>query len=276
MLLTRLGIPAAIVWGLALLIRHWIAWSLAAVLTVGVLALIFWARRTAQRTQAVANIVQGANTPEARREAMAKLEARFKKDDTAAVFAKAQLQMQEDPRAALATLETIDLPKLEKLMAPLADQARAQRAMIHLVFGETDEARALVDGIDLSRHKEPLARATMVAVQGEAWARTGAAKKACELLETLDVQDPVYAELKPQLLRAKAFAYAWANNSSQMKATLRAMAAIQPQLLMRFVTKKKNPAGGASRGVHPLLEKEAFELLSRIQGGGRRIEYRRG
>ena len=257
------------------MIRHWIAWSLAALLTVAVLALILWARRMASRTQAVANIVQGANTPEARKEAMAKLEAGFKKDDTAAVFARAQLQMQEDPREALRTLETIDLSKLEKVMPPLADQARAQRAMIHLLFGETDEARALVDGIDLSRQKEPLARGTMVAVQGEAWARTGAAKKACDLLETLDPQDPVYTDIRPQLLRARAFAYAWANNASQMKATLRKMAAIQPQLLMGFVTKKKNPAGVASRGVHPMLEKEAFEMAVRLQGGMRRVDYRR-
>ena len=58
-------------------------------------------------------------------------------------------------------------------MAPIADEARAQRAMIHLIIGETDRARQLADGIDLSRHQQPKTRATMVTVMGEAWARTG-------------------------------------------------------------------------------------------------------
>ena len=58
-------------------------------------------------------LVQGAaESTEARKEALEQLDKGFKKDDTAAIFAKAQLQLQEDPRAALTTLETIDLKKV--------------------------------------------------------------------------------------------------------------------------------------------------------------------
>src|SRR5690606_8370103 len=127
----------------------------------------------ANRAKAVAQIVQGAGTTkESRQEALGKLDAGFKKNDVAAAFAKAQLQMQEDPRAALATLEAVDL---KKVMAPVADEARAQRAMIHLVLGETDDAKLLVDGIDLARHKEPKTRASLTAIIAEAWARSGQA-----------------------------------------------------------------------------------------------------
>ena len=191
----------------------------------------------------MAQIVKQADTPEGRKDALeCKLDAGFKKDDTAAVFAKAQIQMQEDPRAALATLEQI---KLDKVLAPIADEARAQRAMIHLMLGETDEARTLVDAIDMSRHKDPKTRATMAAITGEAWARSGQAKKGVEMLETFDPEDDVYADLRPQLLRARAFAYAWASDTKQMKATLRKLQAINVQYLMGFITKKKNPMGRA-------------------------------
>jgi hypothetical protein len=222
----------------------------------------------------VAGILREAgDTAEARKEAIAKLETDFKKDDAEAVFAKAQLQLQEDPRAALATLETI---KLDKVLVPVADQARAQRAMIHLVLGETDEARQLVDPIDMSQQKDAKSRASLAAIVGEAWARSGQAKRAVELLETIDPGDEVYAELRPQLLRARAFAYAWASDSKQMKQVLRRLSQINPQYLMGFITRKKNPAGVNPRGVHPLLEKEAFEMISRSGAMPRRMEFKRG
>ncbi len=145
--------------------------------------------------------------------------------------------MQDDPKAALKTLETI---KLDKVMAPVADQARSQRAMIHLMLGETDDARVLVDKIDLGRHKEPPIRATLAAIIGEAWARTGQAKKARELLETFDAEDEAYTDLKPQLLRSLAFAYAWSNQNKKMKATLRKLKGINPQ---DGVQRRRTPGG---------------------------------
>lgn len=270
----RLGIPFALLWIGAFVLHGWIPKAVMGGLTLALAGLLFWAYRYARRSRAVAEIVREVgDTPEARKEAIAKLETDFKKDDTAAVFAKAQLLLQEDPRAALAALETINL---DKVLAPVADEARAQRAMIHLILGETDEARKLVDVIDMSRHKEPKTRGTMASIIGEAWARTGQAKKAVELLETLDVEDAVYADLKPQLLRSRAFAYAWASDTKQMKATLRKLSSLNPQYLMGFITKKKNPMGVNPRGVHPLLEKEAFEMVMRSGAVPRRTEMRRG
>jgi hypothetical protein len=268
----RVGIPALIVWAIALAIPGVWPKAVAGVLTVIVGGVIVWALRFATRTRAVAKIVQTADSAEARKDAIAKLDTDFKKDDTAATFAKAQLQMQEDPRAALRTLETINL---DKVMAPMADEARAQRGMIHLILSETDEARALVDKIDMTRHKEPRIRAMMAAIVGEAWARTGQAGKAVELLETFDPNDEAFAELKPQLLRSRAFAYAWANNTKQMKTTLRSLSALNPQYLSGFVTKKKSPMGVPPRGVHPMLEKEAFEMLMRSGAIPRKMQQMR-
>ncbi len=75
------------------------------------------------------------------------------------------------------------------MLGPVADETRAQRAMIHLILGETEEARQLVDAIDMSQQKEAKARATVAAIVGEAWARSGQAKRAVELLETIDLDD---------------------------------------------------------------------------------------
>jgi tetratricopeptide (TPR) repeat protein len=269
----RLGVPVLIGWVLAIWAGGWIIPSIMGVITVALVGVAVWAIRYAQRSKAVVEILQNADTPEARKEALAKLESGFKKDDTAAIFAKAQLEMQEDPRKALATLEQINLAKV---MATVADEARAQRAMIHLILGETDEARALVDKIDLSRQSDVKARATVSAIVGEAFARSGDAKRAVELLDKFDLADAAFNDLKPQLLRAKAFAYAWANNTKQMRRVLQELKGLNVQYLMGFVTKKKHPGGVSPRGVHPMLEKEAFDLVMKSGMVQRRMEMRRG
>ncbi|HLM72810.1 MAG TPA: hypothetical protein VK459_08960, partial [Polyangiaceae bacterium] len=117
----RIGIPALIAWVIAFAIPGWIPKVVVGVLTLVAAGLAFWVIRFTSRSRAVAQIVREADTAEARKEAINKLDADFKKDDAAAVCAKAQLQLQEDPRAALRTLETI---KLDKVMAPMADEAR--------------------------------------------------------------------------------------------------------------------------------------------------------
>ncbi len=268
----RLGIGAVILWGIAIAIPTWIPKAVAGVLTVVVVGVVVWGLRFATKSKAVADIVKGADTAEARKEALEKLDADFKEGDTAATFAKAQLQMQEDPQKALRTLETINL---DKVMAPVADEARSQRAMIHLMLGETDKARVLADKIDLSRHKEPKVRATLAAVIGEAWARSGAAKKAVELLETFDAEDDAYVDLRPQMYRSLAFAYAWSNKTKAMRTILRKMKGINVQLLMGFITKKKNPSGVNPRGIHPMLEKEAFDMVMKSGAVPRKMQVKR-
>ena len=269
----RIGIPVLVGWVIAFVLKGWIPKAVVGVLTLALAGLALWARRFAKKSRKVAEIVRGAGNAEERKEALEKLSTDFKKDDTAALFAKAQLEMQDDPRMALKTLEGIPL---DKLMAPAADEARVQRAMIHLLLGETDKARPLVDAVDLTRHKDSKARATVAAIVGETWARTGDAKRAVDLLETFDPSDEAFAELRPQLWRARAFAYAWSQNSRQMRTALRALAALNPQYLTGFITRKKHPMGVNSKGVHPLLEKEAYDMVQRSGMVPRRTEFRRG
>lgn len=258
----RVGPIVIIAWIVAGAIGR--AWAVVAAgaLTVAIAGAVLWAVRFAKKSRAVASLVQAAATPEARKEALAKLETDYKKGDTAAVFARAQLLLHEDPRKALAVLEEI---KLDKVMAPVADEARAQRAMIHLLLGETDRARQLVDAIDLSKQQQPKSRAMMAAVVGEAWARTGQAKKALDTLAVFDPEDAEYAELKPQLYRALAFAHAGVNDLKGIRKDLHKLGQINPQLLAGFLAKK----------VHPLLVKEAKQVLERSGAIPRKMVVKR-
>jgi hypothetical protein len=268
----RIGIPALVVWAVALAIGNLIVIGVVAALTVALVVLVVWMLRVATKSRAVASIVQGADTSEGRKEAIDELDRKFKKGDAAASVAKAQLLMQEDPRAALVELETVDL---KKTLAPVADEVRSQRAMIHLLLGEIDQARSLADHVDLARHKEHKIRATLAAIVGEAWARTGQARKAAELLENFDPDDADYRDLAPQLYRSLAFAYAWTNQTKKMKHVLRKMKGINAQLLMGFITKKRNPAGVSPRGVHPALEQEAFQMVMKSGAVPRKMQIKR-
>jgi hypothetical protein len=148
----------------------------------------------------------------------------------------------------LAVLEQIDL---KKVMAAVADEARAQRAMIHLMLGDVTPARDLADGIDVSRHQDPKTRAMMSAVTAEAWARTGQAQRAQATLSIFDPEESALEPVKPQLYRARAYVAANVGDLNGMRRALRKLAEQDARLLGGFMMKK----------THPLLQKEAKKML---------------
>jgi len=269
-LLLRLGLPLLAIWLVVGLISS-VVYSttvkvvligIAAVVTLAAAGLVLWVMRQARKARGVASILKNADSEEGRKAALGQLEATYKKNDPAALFAKAQLELQEDPRKALATLERIELGKV---MAPVADEARAQRGMIHLMLGEVGPARQLVDGIDLSRNQEPRSRALMAAVCAEAWARSGLPKKAVETLGLFDEDDPAFVELQPQLYRAAAYAHAHAGDTKAMRRVLKKMMTKDVRLLMGFMVKR----------THPLLQKEAKKMIEQSGAVPRRMIVQR-
>ncbi len=247
----RVGAVLTIPWIVALIVRHWIAFAVAGGLTVIVAGVMLWVFRYMKKSEALGAILREAETEEGRKKALEKLETGFKKGDTQAILARAQLEMQEDPRKALATLEAVNL---DKLLAPVADQFRAMRAMIHLTLGETAQGRTLADNLDLGKQQEPKTRAMFATVASEAWARTGNAKKAIETLELFNPEDPEFAEMRAQMWRARAFAYAHLNDAKGVGRALRKLADMNPHLLGMFIGTKK---------IHPLLEREAKQIVMR-------------
>ncbi|WP_394828684.1 tetratricopeptide repeat protein [Pendulispora albinea] len=245
----RVGLVLLVVWIIAFIIPTWIPKAVAGALTAAAVGFGIWFVRYIKKSEALGDLLRGASTAEGRKEALEKLDKDFKKGDTQAVLARAQLEMQEDPRKALTTLETI---QLDKVMTPIADQVRSMRGMLHLTLGEANEARALVDKIDLSKAQDRKSRAMFATVSAEAWARTGQSKKAIETLELFSPDDPELGEMRVQMLRARAFAYAHANDVKALARALRRLAETSPQLLGMFVGAKKT---------HPLLEREARKIL---------------
>ena len=248
----RGGALVVVVWIIALIVRHWIGFAAAGTLTVAGLVALVWLQRYMKKTQALGALLKGADTEEGRKNALERIDADFKKGDTQAVIAKAQLQMQDDPRAALATLEAVNL---DKELGPIAGQIRAMRAMIHLTLGEIQEARALADKLDLGKQQEPKTRVMFAAVAAEAWARTGAGRKAVDTLDLFNPEADDMGELRAQLWRSRAFAYAAVNDTKGISRAVKKLSEINPHLLGMFVGQKK---------VHPLLEREAKQVVMRM------------
>ncbi|HEY5240364.1 MAG TPA: hypothetical protein VIJ22_02820 [Polyangiaceae bacterium] len=250
----RVGGVLALIWVGALFLVRWsiIPVAVAAVLTaVGVGASI-WIVRYVNKSRQLGALLKGAGeSEEGRQEALKRLESDYKKGDVQASIARAQLEMQEDPRKALATLESVDL---SKQLGPVADQVRCTRATIHLQLGEIQEARALVDKMELGKQQDVKTRAMFAAVAGETWGRTGQGKKGLELLEVFNPDDPELSEMRVQMWRARAFAAAGAGDMKAAGRALRKLSEMSPQLLGMFVGAKK---------VHPMLQQEAKQILMR-------------
>jgi hypothetical protein len=250
----RVGAAVVVIWLIAVALAHWslVPIIVAGALTVLAIGAALWIVRYVNRSRELGALIRSAaETEEGRREALKKLETDFKKGDVQAAIARAQLEMQEDPRKALATLESIDLTRQ---MVPVADQVRCTRATIHLQLGEVAEAKALVEKMELGKQQDSKTRAMFAAVAGETWGRTGQGKKAVELLEVFNPEDPDLSEMRVQMWRARAFAYAGVGDMKGAGRALRKLAEMSPQLLGMFVAAKK---------VHPLLQQEAKQLLLR-------------
>ena len=266
----RLAIPVVAVWLIGGLVAGFaqtttvraIALSIPVLVTLLAVAVVVWALRQSKKAQGVASILSGVESAEDRKAALEKLDASYKQNDPTAVFARAQLEMQDDPKKALATLEKIDL---SKVMGAVADETRAQRAMIHLTLGDIGPARQLVDNIDLGRQRDAKTRAMLTAICGEAWARTGNAKKSVELLSVIDPEDVVYEQLRPQLYRAQAYAYAHTNDLKGMRRALKKLMTVDVRLLGGFMAKRS----------HPLLKKEAKILVEQSGAVPRKMVVQR-
>lgn len=229
-----------------------IPFYVAAAVTGGVGVGGWWVRRNMAKSEELGSLIGDGNlAPEEREKRMEKLSERVEKGEHAAILARAQLEMNEDPRAALATLEQADLSKGQKLVI---NQILGMRAMLHLNLGEAKAARDLVEAIQLDKTPDIPTRANLAGVTAEAWARTGNPVEAGELLDKYDPSDKGMEQVRVQLYRAAAFVGAHKNDMGKMKKALKDLEGISVQLLAAFVGGKR---------VHPLLQKEARRRLEK-------------
>lgn len=248
-------IAAVVIWLLA--VSFWqglesvIPLYIAGGLTVAGIAVTLLVWRNLKKSQELGDLIGADLSEEERTARLAKLQSRLDKGEAGAVLTKAQMEMQDDPRQALATLEGANLDKAQKA---LANQVRATRAMIHLNLGEVKPARELSEAIDLSKAPDPKSRANLVGVVAEAWARSGNPIEAGDLLDKYDPADDDLQDVRVQLWRARAFVEAHRNKLPAMRKALKELEALSPQLLAVFVGQKR---------VHPILAQEARKRLER-------------
>ncbi len=225
---------------------------IAAVITAAAAVGAFFVRRNMAQSAALGELIGDADlSPEERAARIAKIQSKVDKGDVSAIITKAQIQMHEDPRAALGTLESASLEKANKM---LANQVRGMRAMIHLNHGEVQAARKLADEMPLDKTVDPKARANLAGIVAEAWARSGNPIEAGELVDKYDPNASNLADSKIQLWRAKAFISAHRNDLGGMRKAMKQLQEVSPQLLAIFVGQKR---------VHPLLVKEARKRLEK-------------
>jgi hypothetical protein len=252
--LAIIGGVVAILWLTALASGSKIFIGIVAVLTVAIVGLLGYVYQWARKQRAMMALLQTASiSPEKRKEVLAKLSAEKDADkDVMNQLARAQLEAQEDPDKALATLEGIDM---KKVPAPLADEVRAARAQLYLVMGRPQDARPLADEIKPSNAQQPEARGALAAIVAESWARTGKHKEALDLLGTIKPEDPDYGQARVPLLFARIFAAFAAGQREQVRRDMGALAKQDVNLLGRFLMPKAK--------AHPELQKIAREVLQK-------------
>ena len=226
------------------------------VLTLAVAGVMVWAFRMIRKQKGLVQLLQGATeSPEARRDALAKLEAGKDKDAPTNVFARAQLLAQDDPKAALKMLESIEL---KAYPAAMQDDVALLETQLYLSLGRTADARRTADHMNLENPERKKMRALSASLVAEAWARTGKSKDALALLDSIELPDENREQIQVQMRVARVFAKFAANQRGQARAELLALADLDPNHLGRFVMPQFR--------VHPELQKLARSVAQQHPG----------
>ncbi|MSP93387.1 MAG: hypothetical protein EXR79_16605 [Myxococcales bacterium] len=246
------GGAVGVLWLMAAMLASVVLAVLAGLVTVVAIGGYVWLRRMNARQRRVLDLLQGAQaSPEARRAAVESLAAGDQgSKDVLSRIARAQLEMQDDPDRALKTLEGLDLVKVP---AVAADEVRVVRAQIYLYKGRLPEARGMADDIQLKNAQTSAARAMMVAMVAEAWARTGKHEAAWDLLTPVDPHAADLAQVKWPLLFARVFAAYHCGKKERCRKDLEALMGDDVNLLGRFVM--------PGQKVHPELMKLAQAVV---------------
>jgi hypothetical protein len=266
----RLIIILAIVaaaWVFAISTGSLVLLIIVSVLTAALAVILLLSLRMLSKQKRVVSLLQGSTaSPEARKEALAKLAEGKDADSPTNIFARAQLVAQDDPDAALRLLDKIELKSYPPLMQ---DDVSLLRVQLCLGTGRTQEARKSADLINLDNPQRAQMRAMGAAIVAEAWARTGKSKDALALLETIEYPKDNREQIETQVRIARIFARFASNQRGAARNELNALANDNPDYLGKFVLPQFR--------VHPELQKLARSVLqqhpaarSQIKAAGKR------
>ena len=242
---------AAIVWAFAINTGSTVFMIIIGVLTALLLGVLVFAWRMLRKQRRVVELLQGSvASPEARRDALAKLTGAKDANSPVNVFARAQLQAADDPSGALALLDSVEL----KVFPPqMQDDVSLLKVQLYLGLGRTAEARKSADLINLDNPGRAEIRPMASALVAEAWARTGKSKEALRLLESIEYPAENREQIEIQARVARVFARFAGGQRGAARNELNALANTDPNHLGRFVMPQFR--------AHPELQKLARAVL---------------
>ena len=248
-----IGGITVVIWAFAISTGSTIVLAIVGVLTVLLAFVMLRAFLFIRKQRGVVNILQGAQqSPEARKDALARLEQGKDANSPTNLFARAQLMAADDPKSALQLLDKADL----KAFPPgMQDDVSLLRTQLYLGLGRTADARKAADTINLDNPERKAARPLAASIVAEAWARTGKPKEALKLLESMDVPTKDAEQIMIQAKVASVFARFAANQRGLARNELNALADEDVNYLGRFLDPRFR--------VHPELQKLARQVLEK-------------
>jgi hypothetical protein len=249
--LITIAVVTIAVWAFAVQTGSTALMIVVAVLTALLIGVVGWALLQLRKQRGLVGMLRGASdSPEARRSALAQLDAQKDAGSPINVFARAQLLAADDPKAALALIETVDLKKFH---AAMQDDVALLRAQLYLGLGRTADARKAADTINVDNPDRKEIRAMAAAIVSEAWARTGKPKEALALLDTIELPKKDGAQIATQMRIVRVFAKFAANQRGPARSELQQLADEDVNNLGRFLMPQFR--------VHPELQKLARSVL---------------
>lgn len=246
------GITAAI-WAFAISTGSMIFMIIVGVLTSLLAFVLIRAYLFINKQKKVVGLLQGATaSPEARRDALAKLESAKDANSPTNVFARAQLTASDDPKAALELLSKIALKDYPPAMQ---DDVSLLMTQLYLGLGQTANARKSADTINLENPERKQARALAASIIAEAWARTGKPKEALALMDSIELPQKDGDQIAMQIRVARVFARFAANQRKQAETELTSLADDDINQIGRFLDPRFK--------VHPELQKLARRVLEK-------------
>ncbi len=249
--LIMIGLVTAAAWAFAIYTGSLVLQIIVGVLTLAMLTLMFISFRMLAKQKKVVSLLQGSTaSPEARRDALQKLGEGKDADSPTNIFARAQLQAQDEPEAALRLLDRVELSKYPPMMQ---DDVSLLRCQLCLGTGRTQEARKSADLINLDNPSRAQMKAMSSAIVAEAWARTGKSKDALVILEAIEYPKENRDQIEVQARISRIFARFASNQRGAARNELNALANENPDYLGKFVMPQFK--------VHPELQKLARSVL---------------
>lgn len=228
-----------LLWVLVIASGSKVAMGVMGALTLALIGGGVWVWQWIQKQQKLAKLVTAAQgSPEERKKALDQLNSPDAAKDVMNLVVRAQLEAQEDPDKALATLEGIDI---EKVPAMVQDDVRAMKAQMYLLNGRVKDAAALADKMKPANAQQADQRGMMAATMAEAWARSGREKEAMDLLSTFSPDDAAYEKVKVPLLFARIYANHAQKKNDLARKDMLTLSKDNVNYLGRFVDKRFRP-----------------------------------